>query len=82
MSSTEQQHHFPNWLEAARYVVAHHQYVEYAGITLDAQTAQLLTQVHDGLTHESQQKMEAMSLRRASNIVWSMVARQKEQQHG
>jgi len=78
---------FKSWEPAARYVVKHHQAVDFhvSGqfsdapseckgkcVTLDAFTASMLCQVIDALTNENRIKFTSLNLLRAVDIGWSV----------
>lgn len=61
------------WLEKAHEVAKNHQAVVIEGHVLDAQTANLLIQVHGKLSPKPRAKFEALPLDAAARFAWRIV---------
>lgn len=75
-----------SWLDSARRIVERHQYEvldpetgdpvpEDEGIMLDAFSASIMVQIHDGLSEENRAKYAAMPLPRAHNVAMNILAK-------
>ena len=58
---------------ALRQIVAQHQNAKIQGVTVDAQTANILVQVMDALNPTNKQKFLNMPIKRMADFAWSMV---------
>ena len=59
-------------LETCERIVERHQYEEFDGVLIDAQTANLYTQIHVKLGAENRARLEGMTTERALEICWRL----------